>query len=172
MTPFQAALFSSFHCGSLPTLLEQFDRASMAHGIETRMPFMDWRLVTYAFSLPETSKIGGGVTKRVLRMAMNGLMPDAIRLRTKKIGFVSPTDAWTRGDLNTWARDICADRSFLDSEIWNGRAVKMIVEQAIAGQTGIDSVWPIIHAYVLERAFKAQAKQKSSIPPFCAMARS
>ena len=41
MTPLQAALFSSFHGSMLPTLLRQFDRASMAHGIKTRMPFMD-----------------------------------------------------------------------------------------------------------------------------------
>ena len=108
MTPLQAALFSSFHGSMLPTLLRQFDRASMAHGIETRMPFMDWRLVTYGFSLPETSKIGGGVTKRVLRMAMQGLVPDAIRLRTNKIGFVSPIDAWKRGTSQYLAaRSMC-----------------------------------------------------------------
>jgi asparagine synthase (glutamine-hydrolysing) len=157
MMPLQAALFTSFHGSMLPTLLRQFDRASMAHGIETRMPFMDWRLVTYSFSLPETSKIGGGLTKRVLRMAMEGLVPDVIRLRTNKIGFVSPVHAWTRGALNAWARDICADRSFLDSEVWNGAAVRTVVEQALAGRRAIDPVWPIIHAHVLEQAFKAKA---------------
>jgi asparagine synthase (glutamine-hydrolysing) len=162
LTPLQAAMFSSFHGSMLPTLLRQFDRASMAHGIETRMPFMDWRLVTYCFSLPETSKIGGGLTKRVLRMAMEGLVPDAIRLRTNKIGFVSPVHAWTQGALNTWARDMCANRAFLDSEVWNGGAVRQIVEQAITGQTGINQVWPIIHAHVLEQAFKAQAAQYRS----------
>jgi asparagine synthase (glutamine-hydrolysing) len=162
LTPLQRALFVAFHGSMLPTLLRQFDRASMAHGIETRMPFMDWRLVTYCFSLPETSKIGGGVTKRVLRLAMQRLVPDAIRLRTNKIGFVSPVHAWTRGVLNAWARDTCANRSFLDSEVWNGEAVRLIVEQAIAGQTGIDAVWPIIHAYVLEQAFKAQTAQYRS----------
>jgi asparagine synthase (glutamine-hydrolysing) len=162
MTPLQAALFSWFHGSMLPTLLRQFDRASMAHGIETRMPFMDWRLVTYGFSLPETSKIGGGVTKRVLRMAMQGLVPDAIRLRTNKIGFVSPINAWTRGSLNTWLRDVCASRSFLDSEVWNGAAVRMVLEQAIARQTSVDWIWPIIHAHVLEQAFKVQARQYRS----------
>jgi asparagine synthase (glutamine-hydrolysing) len=164
MTPLQAALFSSFHGSMLPTLLRQFDRASMAHGIETRMPFMDWRLVTYGFSLPETSKIGGGVTKRVLRMAMQGLVPDAIRLRTNKIGFVSPVNAWTRGTLNTWLRDLCASRSFLDSEVWSGVEVRKVLEQAISRQTGIDSIWPIIHAHVLEQAFKAQARRYRSAP--------
>jgi asparagine synthase (glutamine-hydrolysing) len=60
MPPLQATLYSWFHRGMLPTLLRNFDRAAMAHGVETRMPFMDWRLVTYGFALPETSKIGAG----------------------------------------------------------------------------------------------------------------
>jgi asparagine synthase (glutamine-hydrolysing) len=129
------------------------------------MPFMDWRLVTYSFSLPEASKIGNGFTKRVLRMAMEGLVPDPIRLRTNKIGFVSPVYAWSRGALNVWARDICASRSFLDSEVWNGVAVRLVVERAIAGQTGIHSVWPIIHAHVLEQCFKAQAAEYRPAAP-------
>lgn len=163
MTSLQAALFTSFHGSMLPTLLRQFDRASMAHGIETRMPFMDWRLVTYGFSLPETSKIGGGVTKRVLRTAMEGLVPDPIRLRTSKIGFVSPIHSWTRGDLNTWVRDTCASRSFLESGMWKGRAVRVVVEQALANRTGVERVWPIIHAHALERTFKAQARHYRSL---------
>ena len=92
MSPLQAMLFTWFHGSILPTLLCNFDRASMTHGIEVRMPFMDWRLVTYSFALPETSKIGGGYTKRVLREAMRGLLPEPIRLRTKKIGFVAPME--------------------------------------------------------------------------------
>src|SRR5262249_21130088 len=79
MPPLQAALFTWFHGCMLPTLLRNFDRASMAHGIETRMPFMDWRLVAYGFALPDTAKIGGGFTKRILRMAMEGLIPNSIR---------------------------------------------------------------------------------------------
>ena len=88
MSPLQAMLFTWFHGSFLPTLLCSFDRASISHGIEVRMPFMDWRLVSYSFALPETSKIGGGYTKRVLRLAMRDILPEAIRLRTKKIGFV------------------------------------------------------------------------------------
>jgi len=157
MAPLQAMLFSWFHGSMLPTLLRNFDRASMAHGIETRMPFLDWRLVTYGFALPETSKIGGGFTKRVLRTAMEGLMPDAIRMRTNKIGFVTPINAWRNGSLYTWARDTCASRSFLESPVWNGGAVRMTVERASAAQKSIEPVWPIIQAHVLEQSFKAQA---------------
>jgi asparagine synthase (glutamine-hydrolysing) len=162
MTPLQGALYSFFHSSLLPSILCNFDRASMAHGIETRMPFMDWRLVTYGFALPEASKIGRGFTKRVLRAAMDGLMPDPIRLRTNKIIFASPLYAWTRGPLNTWVRDLCASRSFLDSSVWNGGAVRKTVEQAAASHRGVQSVWPILQAFVLEQTFKARAAASHS----------
>jgi asparagine synthetase B (glutamine-hydrolysing) len=92
-------------------------------------------------------------------MAMQGLVPDAIRLRKDKIGFVSPINAWTRGTLHTWLRDACASRSFLDSEVWNGAAVRAALEQAIARQTGVDWIWPVVHRYVLEQAFRVRARQ-------------
>jgi asparagine synthase (glutamine-hydrolysing) len=162
-SPFEAMLYSWFHSGMLPTLLRNFDRASMAHGIETRMPFMDWRLVTYGFALPEESKVGSGFTKRVLRMAMEGLMPESIRLRTNKFGFVSPIDVWTRGPLNSWVQDVCASRPFLDSPVWNGGAVRMSVERAIAAQKSIEPLWPIIQAHVLEQSFKRKARDHHSV---------
>lgn len=158
MSPLQATLFSSFHGSMLPTLLCNFDRASMSHGIEVRMPFMDWRLVTYSFGLPDTSKIGGGYTKRVLRQAMRGILPEPIRLRTKKIGFVSPMEAWTRGALKPWLLDLSASRSFMESTVWNGRAARAAVERAVDGKASIDPVWPVLNAYVLEQSFKGRAR--------------
>jgi asparagine synthase (glutamine-hydrolysing) len=158
MSPLQATLFSSFHGSMLPTLLCNFDRASMSHGIEVRMPFMDWRLVTYSFGLPDTSKIGGGYTKRVLRQAMRGILPEPIRLRTKKIGFVSPMEAWTRGALKLWLLDLSASRSFIESTVWNGRAARAAVERAVDGKASIDPVWPVLNAYVLEQSFKGRAR--------------
>ena len=158
MSPLQAMLFTFVPRVFLPTLLCNFDRASMSHGIEVRMPFMDWRLVTYSFALPETSKIGGGYTKRVLREAMRGLLPEPIRLRTKKIGFVSPMEAWTRGALKPWLLDLSANRSFIESSVWNGRAARAAVERAVDGKASIDPVWPILNAYVLEQAFKVRAR--------------
>jgi asparagine synthase (glutamine-hydrolysing) len=158
MSPLQATLFTNFHGTSLPNLLCNFDRASMSHGIEVRIPFMDWRLVTYCFALPETSKIGGGYTKRVLREAMRGLLPESIRLRTKKIGFVTPTEVWTRGALKPWLLDLSASRSFIENSVWNGPAARAAVERAVDGKASIGPVWPILNAYVLEQSFKARAR--------------
>ncbi len=163
MSGLDAMLFTWFHGSVLPTILRSYDRASMAHGIEVRMPFMDWRLVTYGFALPESTKIGGGYTKRILREAMVGLMPDAIRLRSNKIGFTSPMDEWSRGALKDWLRDTCNSAAFLDSSVWNGPAVRQLVERAVVGQGSVNPIWPIINAHVLQQQFAAAAQ--TAAPP-------
>ena len=63
MDSFNQVLFDIFHYTTLPTLLRNYDKYSMASGVEIRMPFMDWRLVSKTFSLPSSYKIGGGFTK-------------------------------------------------------------------------------------------------------------
>lgn len=93
------SLYEIFHFSIMPTLLRNYDRYSMASGVEIRMPFMDHRIVTYCFSLPWTSKIGGGYTKRILRDAMKGIVPDAVRLRRDKIGWNAPMHEWLSGPL-------------------------------------------------------------------------
>jgi asparagine synthase (glutamine-hydrolysing) len=99
-------LYRMFHGNVLPTILRNFDRLSMAHGIEVRMPFMDWRLVTYTMSLPEASKSADGYTKVVARRAMDGRMPETIRMRARKIGFNSPMPEWLNGPLVGWTNSL------------------------------------------------------------------
>jgi len=163
MRPFSRMLFTWFHGSVLPTILRSYDRASMAHGIEVRMPFMDWRLVTYGFALPEESKLGRGYTKRILRQAMTGLMPDPIRLRTNKIGFTSPLDEWTRGKLRPWVGDLASSRSFLESPVWNGRAVRAAVDRALAAKASINPVWPILNAHSLQNGFMRAAQAEGPV---------
>ena len=83
----------------LPTLLRNYDRYSMASGVEVRMPFMDHRLVTYTFSLPWTSKVGGTYTKRIMRDSLKGILPEQIRTRRDKIGWNAPLHEWFKGPL-------------------------------------------------------------------------
>jgi asparagine synthase (glutamine-hydrolysing) len=160
----QRMLFDFFHASVLPTFLRCIDRASMAHGIEVRMPFMDWRLVTFGFALPDESKIGGGYTKRILRLAMQNLMPDSVRLRTKKVHFSSPINDWARQGLGSWLLDIAASRAFREASAWNGKAARIAVEQSVAGKTSIDPVWPVVNAYVLQERFKAESKSEVNEP--------
>ena len=96
---------------TLPALLRNFDRAGMMNSVEIRMPFMDWRLVSYIFSLPTESKIGNGYTKRILREAMKGKMDESLRTRTFKVGIGSPIEYWINGRLKEWAFDHLNDQS-------------------------------------------------------------
>jgi asparagine synthase (glutamine-hydrolysing) len=79
----------------LPALLRFEDRNSMAHSIEARVPFLDHRLVEFAFRLPGDQKIHGAVTKHVLREGLAGILPESVRARTDKIGFrADPGITW------------------------------------------------------------------------------
>lgn len=101
----QRMLYFEFFQNTLPSLLRNFDRAGMMNSVEIRMPFMDYRLVNYVFSLPIESKIGGGYTKRILRDAMRGKIDESLRTRTFKVGIQSPLEYWLGGQLKEWAMD-------------------------------------------------------------------
>ncbi len=81
---------------SLPKLLRFEDRNSMANSVESRVPFLDYRLVEYSMSLPVSMYIDNGVTKRVLRSGMQGILPEKIRTRMTKLGFATPEEFWIR----------------------------------------------------------------------------
>jgi len=102
-------VYHEFFVHTLPALLRNFDRASMMNSIEIRMPFMDWRLVTYVFSLPTSSKIGQGFTKLLVREAMKGKMDESVRTRTFKVGIGSPVEYWFNGALKEWVLDSVKD---------------------------------------------------------------
>ena len=96
-------VFNETFVETLPDIFRNFDLAGMMNSVEIRMPFMDWRLVTYQFSLPIQSKIGSGYNKLVLREAMKGKMAEAIRNRRIKIGINSPIRFWLQNSLKEWA---------------------------------------------------------------------
>jgi asparagine synthase (glutamine-hydrolysing) len=79
---------------SLPTLLRYEDKTSMAFGVETRLPFLDYRLVECSVAMPPVHKIHNGWMKWALREAMSDLLPPDIAWRPDKIGFDAPTELW------------------------------------------------------------------------------
>ncbi len=122
-------LYSDFHHQTLPTILRNFDRCSMSHGVEVRAPFLDYRLVCLAFSITNTqSKIGHGYTKRIIRDAMKHLIPESIRLRKSKVGFASPLVEWFGKGLKPFVLDQVNSQSFLTSPIWKGKVIRNYVE--------------------------------------------
>jgi asparagine synthase (glutamine-hydrolysing) len=129
---------------SLPMLLHWEDRDSMAHSVEARVPFLDYRLVELALALPDEAKLSEGVTKRVLRDAMKGVLPEAIRVRTDKIGFATAEESWLRRELPDEFRT--ALRQGIDASAGVLRPVALeLLEQVIDGRRAFSFLpWRII----------------------------
>lgn len=147
-------LYFDYHYASLPEHLMRFDRCSMAHGIEMRAPFLDWRLACYCFALPADAKIGAGFTKRILRESMRGMLPEQVRTRKIKIGFATPLEDWlAAGSLSSFIQDTVNSKSFLESEISNGPVICRHVAQCLASGNLrlLRPVWGHIQAAYLIR---------------------
>ena len=142
-------LYRMFHGTVLPTILRNFDRISMAHGIEVRMPFMDWRLVTYTMALPETSKSSGGYTKVIARRAMEGYMPETIRLGRRKVGFNSPMPEWLNGPLSGWIAGLLDRKVPAFAELVDERKLRDAVDRLTASKAWgwelAARIWPYLN---------------------------
>lgn len=88
-------------------ILVKVDRASMANGLEVRVPFLDHHVVEYAASMHPAYKLHGMTTKYVLKKAMEGLLPASI-IRRRKAGFMIPLASWLSGDLRGMVEDLCS----------------------------------------------------------------
>jgi asparagine synthase (glutamine-hydrolysing) len=124
-TKLDGFLYNLLFSTSLPSLLQPEDRNSMAFSIESRVPFLDHRLVEYAFSLRNDDKIKGIETKRILRYALKDVLPEAIVNRKDKKGFVTPGETkWLRGSLNHLTDIDYSNLPFLRKDM-----VKRIIEE-------------------------------------------
>jgi asparagine synthase (glutamine-hydrolysing) len=141
-------LYGMFHSTILPTILRNFDRLSMAHGIEVRMPFMDWRLVTYTMALPDASKSSDGYSKMIARRAMANHMPESIRMGRRKIGFGSPMPDWLNGPLSGWTAALLDKKVPAFAELVNEVALRETVNRLTASQSwdwvSAQRIWPYL----------------------------
>lgn len=96
---FDNALKESLTYSALPEYLRYEDRNSMAYSLESRLPFMDYRLVEWAFSLPDEYKIDKGVNKKIVRDSVKNSITPSVLSRKDKMGFVSPQEVWQRNEL-------------------------------------------------------------------------
>jgi asparagine synthase (glutamine-hydrolysing) len=119
---------------SIPMLLRFEDRNSMAHAIEARVPFLDYRLVEYAFTLPAEQKIHNASTKAVLRRAMAGVLPETVRQRKDKMGFVAPERVWLNEDLRAWSQDLVHSRSFRERPYFNAKQIAQLLADHYTGR--------------------------------------
>ncbi|MFM2190604.1 MAG: hypothetical protein RL491_990 [Bacteroidota bacterium] len=131
-------LYNLLFSTSLPSLLHFEDRNSMAFSIESRVPFLDHRLVEYAFSLNNSDRITPEATKRILRDAMHGIIPDSIYNRKDKKGFVTPGESkWLRGPLSRLVASDMKIPEFLNK----GRVGKLLSDYRNGDNSKATLVW-------------------------------
>jgi len=138
----------------LRALLHYEDRNSMAFGIETRLPFLDYRLVEFLYGLGPELKIQRGWTKAVLREAMQGILPEEVRRRSDKMGFVTPEDMWFRTSLREMARDVLSDSRTRTRGYLNVDAALHEFEDHLAGRKNISfTIWRWLNLELWSRRF-------------------
>ena len=139
-----AMSLAQFAATSLPMLLHWEDRDSMAHSVEARVPFLDYRLVEFVTGLPDEFKIDGGVTKRVMREGMRGVLPERVRTRIDKLGFVTPEEVWMKQDGSDLFRKALRDTVEASNGIL-GPEVMDHLERTVQGRQPFDFLlWRVI----------------------------
>ena len=147
---------------ALPILLRYEDKNSMAFSIESRVPFLDYRLVEYMFSLPNDQKIKNGITKKILRNSMKNILPDKIINRMDKMGFVTPEDIWFRTSLKDNIVEIINSDSFNQRKYFNVDKIKKEFEAHCDGRKNISfTIWRWINLELWLRMFIDQSSVKS-----------
>ncbi len=113
-------------------ILVKADRASMAASLEVRAPFLDTAVVEYVLRLPWRRKLGPWQTKKLLRSALRGVVPDAILRRPKK-GFGIPVAAWIRGPLRPLFEDLFSHASLAASGVLAPKGARALLDRHLAG---------------------------------------
>jgi asparagine synthase (glutamine-hydrolysing) len=125
-------------------LLVKTDRASMAHSLETRVPFLDPAVAELALALETRKKVRGFSKKRLLRRAAAPLIPREI-IRGRKQGFSIPVAAWLRGDLASFARDVLARETIERQGYLDAGAVTRMLDEHISGKEDLSrQIWGLL----------------------------
>lgn len=116
---------------TLPCCLRAEDRQCTAAGLQHFDPFLDHHLVEFMYRIPGTMKIRNGVTKQLLRAAMQGILPEATRTRVAKVGWNAPAHVWFTGRNLNDLRDLIASRAFVERGIYNVPEVDRLLDEHV-----------------------------------------
>jgi len=129
---------------SLTWLLRYEDRNSMAFSVEARVPFLDYRLVEYVFSLPASVKIRDGWTKWILREAMQGVLPEEVRVRKDKLGFPTPQKAWLWHNHDR-LRGMFCEGDVLSQKYLNVRFIQQNLDKLLSSESTAQGMWQFLN---------------------------
>jgi asparagine synthase (glutamine-hydrolysing) len=125
-------------------ILTKVDRASMAHGLEVRVPILDHKLVEWMAGLPPALKLRGKEGKYLFKKSLESRLPEEILYRPK-MGFAVPLAGWFRGPLRERVRKSLLGSTMLESGIFDGNFLRQIVDQHQSGRRNFsDPIWTLL----------------------------
>lgn len=151
-------------------LLMKMDRMSMATSLEARVPFLDHRLVDFAFSLPSQWKWKDGRGKRILRDAFRSRLPETV-LSRPKAGFPVPIDRWFRRDLRAFVTETLFSETLARRGIVNPRTVRRVVNDHIEGRRDYRrEIWTLLNLELWFQVFIDPPRAPMEAPREAALA--
>ena len=136
----------------LHELLMKQDQMSMATSVESRVPFLDHKLVEFTAKMPDTMKLRGGTTKYVLRESMKGILPEKILTR-RKMGFPVPIGSWFRGQFKSVIQDYVLSERALARGIFAPDFIRNLVSLHQAGEDHSERLWALVNFEMWLRRF-------------------
>lgn len=131
--PLNRALYYDFKALLPDQVLAFVDRLSMAHSVEVRTPFLDYRLIEYAAKIPGNLKIKNGRSKHILKEAVKELLPAEVVNRPKE-GFVLPIDTWLLGKMKGMVEDTLSEERLSHHHLLNAQVVRRILHEHFTGK--------------------------------------
>jgi len=137
-------------------ILVKVDRATMAHGLEGRAPFLDHRVVELVMALPTRWKLRGLTMKYILKRMLRGKVPDAVIDRPKK-GFGMPVGEWLKGPLRPLAQDLLSEDALRGAGFFEPKTVHGLLEEHAAGRADHRKVlWSLLAFQLWLRRYGAR----------------
>lgn len=140
---------------TVPASLRAEDRNTMAYSIESRSPLLDYRLAEFCFSLPSHFKIRDGVGKWILREAMKGILPEAVRTRKDKSGFIAPADRWFRTTNKREIKELINSSDSHSTDMFNiAQLNKFFDDHTSQNRNHSMFIWQLINMLLWQRRLK------------------
>jgi len=147
-------MYSDLMFETIPASLRAEDRNTMSQSLESRSPFLDYRIAEFCFSLPNNLKIRDGVGKWLLREAMKGILPEKVRTRKDKAGFIAPADEWFRTVNRQQFLALTDSGSFRDRGIFNTARIRELFGEHVRKEKNHQMLlWQIVNLELWFRRF-------------------
>jgi asparagine synthase (glutamine-hydrolysing) len=160
--PVNRLMFVDMNTYMSDDLLPMTDRMTMGVSLEGRVPFLDYRLVEWSLSLPGEYKLRDGISKYVLRRAMEGLLPAEILTRPKR-GFGPPFDSWLRAGLLEYTRDLLLSPRAQARGLYDPQFIRALLGTNLDEHRVAQQIWTLLILEVWFRVF-VDAGEVSSPP--------